>query len=261
MNPTPANPPPQTGTTATEAGARRRAAALAGHTGDRDTAASMLADSDAGVRATALGALARCDAIDADVCTRVMNDPDPGVRRRLAEELGRHRPTEPDRRDAATQIALQLLDDSDPMVAEAAAWTLGELAGPDPDDPDDLLDGNGDGDGDFTDDNAGGHPGDAGHQLPRAAGVTSALARAATDHPDQLVRESAVAALGAVGDVAGLAAVLTATTDKPAVRRRAVIALASFLDEPGVDEALRRATDDRDWQVRQAADMLLGASD
>ncbi len=76
-------------------------------------------------------------------------------------------------------------------------------------------------------------------------------------HRDALVREAAVAALGALGDPAGLAAILTATADKPAVRRRAVLALAPF-EGPEVDAALHRALDDRDWQVRQAAEDLLG---
>jgi len=40
------------------------------------------------------------------------------------------------------------------------------------------------------------------------------------------------------------------------VRRRAVLALAPF-DGPEVDEALRTALEDRDWQVRQAAEDLL----
>ena len=80
---------------------------------------------------------------------------------------------------------------------------------------------------------------------------------ALTTHSDALVREAAVAALGAVGDPTGLPAILTATTDKPAVRRRAVVALAAF-DGPEVDDALRRATEDRDWQVRQIAEDLLG---
>jgi len=65
-----------------------------------------------------------------------------------------------------------------------------------------------------------------------------------------------VAALGALGDPTGLSAVLAATTDKPAVRRRAVLALAAF-DGPEVEAALRRALGDRDRQVRQAAEDLL----
>ena len=44
------------------------------------------------------------------------------------------------------------------------------------------------------------------------------------------MREAAVAALGAIGDDRGLDAILAATTDKPAIRRRAVLALAPFVD-------------------------------
>ena len=36
----------------------------------------------------------------------------------------------------------------------------------------------------------------------------------------------------------------------------AVIALGAF-DDPGAEEGLRRCLDDRDWQVRQAAEALL----
>jgi HEAT repeat protein len=82
--------------------------------------------------------------------------------------------------------------------------------------------------------------------------VVDELARLATAHADPLVREAAVAALGAIGDAAGLTAILAATEDKPAIRRRAVLALAPF-DGPEVDRALARALEDRDWQVRQAA--------
>ena len=113
---------------------------------------------------------------------------------------------------------VDMLADRDPLVAEAAAAALGER---------DVSD----------------------H-------VIAALATTATGHADALVREAAVAALGALGDEAGLAAILAATTDKPAVRRRAVLALAPF-EGPDVDTALQRALTDRDWQVRQAAEDLL----
>ena len=82
------------------------------------------------------------------------------------------------------------------------------------------------------------------------------LASAGSGHPDPLCREAAVAALGAIGDPAGLPAVLAALEDKPAVRRRAAVALAAF-DGPDVEAALRRCLDDRDWQVRQVAEDLL----
>ncbi|MFP5317409.1 MAG: HEAT repeat domain-containing protein [Acidimicrobiia bacterium] len=111
------------------------------------------------------------------------------------------------------------LADEDPGVAEVAAWALGERGG------------------------------------GREAVVVEALAAVATGHADALCREAAVAALGAIGDPAGLAAVLAATSDRPAVRRRAVIALAAF-EGPEVDAALHRARGDRDWQVRQAAEDL-----
>ena len=64
-----------------------------------------------------------------------------------------------------------------------------------------------------------------------------------------------MAALGAIGDRRGLPAILAATTDKPTVRRRAVLALAPF-EGAEVDAALALALADRDWQVRQAAEDL-----
>ena len=49
---------------------------------------------------------------------------------------------------------------------------------------------------------------------------------------------------------------LGALDDRPAVRRRAAVALAAF-DDPAAEEGLRRAAADRDWQVRQVAEELL----
>jgi HEAT repeat protein len=112
------------------------------------------------------------------------------------------------------------LADGDDMVVEAAAWALGER---------------------------GEHAG---------AAAVAALTVVVRDHVEPLCREAAVAALGAIGDPAGLPAILDATKDKPAIRRRAVLALAPF-DGSDVDTALRTALEDRDWQVRQAAEDLL----
>ncbi|HEY8525432.1 MAG TPA: HEAT repeat domain-containing protein [Acidimicrobiales bacterium] len=109
-----------------------------------------------------------------------------------------------------------LLADPDAAVVESAAWASGERQPPEP-------------------------------------AIVPELARLARDHDDPLCREAAVAALGAIGDPAGLPAILAATRDKPAIRRRAVLALAPF-DGPEVEEALARALTDRDWQVRQAAE-------
>jgi len=120
---------------------------------------------------------------------------------------------------AADVGLVRLLKDPDPTVVEVVAWALGELHDPEP-------------------------------------GSVSALADLARHAEDALVRESAVAALGSIGDPAGLQAILAATTDKATVRRRAVIALAPFEGDE-VDAALHRALQDRDWQVRQAAEDLL----
>ena len=54
------------------------------------------------------------------------------------------------------------------------------------------------------------------------------MAGLVTGHHEVVVRETAVAALGSLGDPAGVGAVLAATTDVATVRRRAVLALAAF---------------------------------
>jgi HEAT repeat protein len=87
------------------------------------------------------------------------------------------------------------------------------------------------------------------------AAIISALSDATLHHDDPLVREAAVAALGAIGEPGAKDAVLAALSDRATVRRRAVIALAAF-DGDDVDAALDRARSDRDWQVRQAAEDL-----
>ncbi|HEX2024457.1 MAG TPA: HEAT repeat domain-containing protein [Acidimicrobiales bacterium] len=168
----------------------------------------------------------------------LLQDPDPGVRgTALAAlaRLGQAGPAEvgaalrdpsPEVRRRACRVAVgvravelaHLLDDDDAGVVEVAAWAVGER-------------------------------GDASGE------VVDRLSAVATGHDDALCREAAVAALGAVGDERGLPAILSAIRDKPAIRRRAVIALAPF-EGPEVDAALERALTDRDWQVRQAAEDL-----
>lgn len=175
------------------------------------------ADPDARVRAAAVGALVRAAgrARAAAAWRRAARDPEAAVRRRAAELA-------PALAEAApVRVLAALLDDAEVTVVEAAAWALGELA-----------------------------PTDAAR-----ARVVRGLALATTGHDDPVAREAAVAALGAIGDPAGLPAVLAACTDKPPVRRRAVLALAPFTG-PEVDAALERALGDRDWQTRQAAEDL-----
>jgi HEAT repeat protein len=123
---------------------------------------------------------------------------------------------------------LDALRDPDPSVVEVAAWASGE------------------------------------HEEVSDA-VLAALVELAGVAPDPLVREAAVAALGAIGDDRGLDAILAATADRPAIRRRAVLALAPFVAPDharagDVAAALARAAEDRDWQVRQAAEDVSGQS-
>lgn len=99
---------------------------LAGHAGDAATARAALADADPGVRAAAVGALARCGALTAGDLVTALADPASAVRRRAAEEAARAGTADPG-------VGLALLDrtaDGEPTVAEAAAFALGELDPP-----------------------------------------------------------------------------------------------------------------------------------
>lgn len=115
---------------------------------------------------------------------------------------------------------VRLLNDQDSRVVEVACWAAGER-----EESEDV--------------------------------VVEMLSTIALDHDDALCRESAVAALGAIGDSRGLESILQATQDIATVRRRAVIALAPF-EGQAVSDALEVALTDRDWQVRQAAEDILG---
>lgn len=174
---------------------------------------------------------------DAETARRLASDEDPAVRVTALGALERAGALEPEvlrralldpepavRRRAAQLSAahpdvdlLGTLQGPVPEVVEMAAWACGER--------------------------------------PAAPEVVEALSAIATSHDDPLCRESAVAALGAIGLPEGLGAILAALEDKPAVRRRAVLALAPF-EGPDVDAALERMLVDRDWQVRQAAEDL-----
>ena len=112
-----------------------------------------------------------------------------------------------------------LIDDKDVFVAEMTAWCLGE-------------------------------------RVPIKDDEINILIDRTTSHAEAVVREACAAALGSIGDERGLPAILVACSDKPAVRRRAILALAPF-EGDDVDAALTKALDDRDWQVRQNAEDLL----
>jgi HEAT repeat protein len=131
---------------------------------------------------------------------------------------------------AARRPGLDLLGplhDPDPAVVEAAAWACGEHE----------------------------------HVSDEVLATLLELAGGVGAGAEPLVREAAVAALGAIGDDRGLDAILAATHDRPAIRRRAVLALAPFvapdhLRAREVAAALARAAADHDWQVRQGAEDL-----
>ena len=108
------------------------------------------------------------------------------------------------------------LDDDDALVVDAAAFALGE----------------------FVDE-----------------GAVEELCRVAASHEDARCRESAIAALGAIGDDRARAVIIGALDDKPPVRRRAIVALANY-EGPDIEAALERASEDRDWQVRAAVSQL-----
>ena len=187
----------------------RRTIAVAGHVGDVVAVRSGLDDENPAVRATALAALARLDALDAHTLMSATTDASSVVRRRAAQLAAVH-----------PGFDLRgLLADADPMVAEMAAWACGEHV-----------------------------------DVDRATRMV--LGELARTHDEPLVRESAVAALGAIGEPDTVGLILAALTDKPAIRRRAVIALANF-EGAEIDAALHAALADRDWQVRQAAEELL----
>ncbi|MGQ0744920.1 MAG: HEAT repeat domain-containing protein [Acidimicrobiales bacterium] len=196
----------------------RRSMVLAGYRRDQATAESGLTHPDPPIRAAALGALDRMNLITRAALMAAMADGDPRVRRRALSLAAQNHEI------AAADLAHHL-GDTDPSVGEVAAWALGERGTAAADGPD-------------------------GHC------ILEDLSAMASGHDDPLCREAAVAALGAIGHPLGLDAILAAAADRPAVRRRAVIALAGF-EGTRVDAALARAATDRDWQVRQAAEDLL----
>ncbi len=113
-------------------------------------------------------------------------------------------------------LVVAALEDEDALVVDAAAFALGERL----------------------------------HE-----GAVEGLIAVATGHEDARCRESAIAALGAIGDDRARGAIIAALEDRPPVRRRAIVALANF-EGPDIEAALARASEDRDWQVRAAVDQL-----
>ena len=83
---------------------------------------------------------------------------------------------------------VSMLSDADDLVVETAAWALGE-------------------------------------RQDATSHTIEALSEVATGHEISICREAAIAALGAIGSPAGLAAILAGINDRTPIRRRAVLAL------------------------------------
>lgn len=190
-----------------------------------DWSAEYLSHSDPMVRERALGAAQRLGVLSDALLIDALSDTAQRVRLRALRIAAGMVPDSADahRRAALSERLVTLVDDSDELVAEAALFALGELITTEP-------------------------------------AHLDVIERAARSNESALVREAAVAALGAIGETRSLPAVLAACGDKATVRRRATIALAAF-EGPDVDRALDAATRDRDWQVRDIARALHAVDD
>jgi len=184
--------------------------------GDATVALSLYGDNDPSVRSSALLALCELHSLTKSIITDALMDPSPLVRQRILQLAARHDLL------SAGQLASSL-DDPDATVVEAAATTLGE----------------------YTEDRT---------ELDET--ILTALARVSSGHSDELCRESAVAALGAIGAEQALPAIIAALNDRPNIRRRSIVALTAF-DDPRAQEAMRSALQDNDRQVRALAEELL----
>ena len=169
------------------------------------------------VREAALATVVKLNLDAGKHIVNALNDDDHGVRKRAVELVI-------DLSDNHEYISkvLGLLDDSSTFVVETVCWVIGEI----------------------------------GNNYKNVAEIVSKVSHVALTHDDSLCREAAVACLGSLGHVDGLATLLKVLDDKPNVRRRATLALAPF-EGREVEEALKRKLKDRDLQTRQAAEDLL----
>ena len=194
---------------------RRRSVALAGHRGNSTAARRGLADRDPGVRAAAVGALARLGELTAEDVLAALADDAPAVRRRAvdAATLVRGKGS----RSALPAALAAALADPDPLVVVGAAWFAGER---------------------------------------RYRPAVPALVSLATTHDDARCREGRSPRWApSVTRPGSMPCSMRSPIARPSVAG-ATVALAGF-DDPRVGPALRRSAEDRDRQVRQAAEELL----
>lgn len=214
-----------------------RTVAEAGHTADIALIQRGFDDEDPEVRRASLGSFHRAERLTTSIILNALSDPAMTVRRRAAELSSRVKLSESERGRIVTQLGICLGQESE--LAEMAAFALGEIgsaptAAPEPESDSEFGD---------TD------------QVGLDQTAIDLLINQAQNHKDAICREQAIASLGALHT--GKDVILGALNDKATVRRRAVIALAPF-EGDDVTAALRHALNDRDWQVRQAAEDQLG---
>ena len=229
--------------------ARRLDAVVAGYRGEAAAAEMLLNDDDAGVRSAALGALARCGALDPGQIRRALGDAAAAVRCRAAEL-------------APPEVELvDLLRDPDASVVDAVAAALGERDH-DPRPVGELC------------------RVASGHDDPlcreSAIAALGAIAAGVAGGADPSCDAVAVSETGreahhdaaadpkataeAPHDAArgmALEVLLAAMDDRPQIRRRALLGLFQFDDERAA-AAVQAALEDRDRQVRAVAGELLG---
>ncbi len=205
-----------------EVAERRRRVILARHTTDEFSESELdefLNDAAPVVREAALATVVQLGINPEKHILKGLEDEDQRVRKRALESVA-----ELSDNHACISKILFLLNDPSVFVVETACWVIGEI----------------------------------GSAYENTVELVRKVSQLALEHDDSLCREAAVACLGSLGHVDGLAALLVALEDKPNVRRRATLALAPF-EGKEVEEALKRKLEDRDLQTRQAAeDLLMG---
>ena len=203
-----------------EVAERRRQAILARYENselEESEIIGFLNDTAAVVREAALATVVKLNLDAGKHIVNALEDADRGVRKRAVELV-----IDLSNNHEHISKVLVLLDDSSTFVVETVCWVIGEI----------------------------------GNNYENVNEAVSKVSQVALNHDDSLCREAAVACLGSLGHIDGLATLLKVLDDKPNVRRRATLALAPF-EGHEVEEALKRKLKDRDLQTRQAAEDLL----
>ncbi|NNN21824.1 MAG: HEAT repeat domain-containing protein [Acidimicrobiales bacterium] len=245
---------------------RRRDVAESAYLGNKEIAIRAVSDLDPKVRASGLSSLFKQGAIDIETLIKSANDQDALVQVRALDLIGDLFLNGSDGPEALLSKSktganclnsspkdvfnslliafLKVAFASDPLVVVAAFSAIGEIF---------SYEVNGQKEGLTRD-------------LIEFLLADNSLVEAAIEicntHKDPRCIEAAVASLGVFGSKGvsvGLDTVILVAQDGvPATRRRAILALSGF-DDPKIEPVLEKALLDKDWQVRQCAEDILGA--